>query len=605
MMALFVERKLRKLLDRRNHRAELLRAITGDGNGVVKVPGHDDWYYVRPEEDDLPLVVGAGDAPKVQGYSVWVGPDECYKRRRKILGRRRISGESAPSGLESHSDSHGPEGADVVYIMDWQIIPLTVYAYDGMTVRVNQGYVNFQGQLTFVSQQDIDMTGSIPGSGARYSLIRLDSSGVADVQDGSAVASYADLTDSDIPVCENGYATLAFVRLYYGQTELSTNVDDLDVRTVVWGSGLFDLSGFAGFDDSEGDPVDVDATAAADGTSEYAARRDHRHHLGDHEHVEADITDLDHDAVKLQGRNLSSSVPNDEDVIAWDNANGVWKPVASPGGGPSAHVTPFTCNGRMTLTSGTPVTTSDVSDAGTLYFCPFRGNRIALYDGAAWQEISFVEKSISLSGLTVSKNYDLFGYLDTGDLALELLVWTNDTTRATGLSTQDGIYIENGDETRRYLGTIRIESDGNCDDSAAMRHVWNYYNQIEKNLVARESTEHTYNGSFRKWNNSDTNNLLKFVIGIIEQPITTILNVSLKTANSANYAAVVPYVNGAIWPNGDDCDYLGATYIPNKIYLGKTYNKYPSLGYSYIQTYEGSNATGTFTSMSLVVSLLA
>jgi hypothetical protein len=81
--------------------------------------------------------------------------------------------------------------------------------------------------------------------------------------------------------------------------------------------------------------------------------------------------------------------------------------------------------------------------------------------------------------------------------------------------------------------------------------------------------------------------------------------VSLKTANSANYAAVVPYVNGAIWPNGDDCDYLGATYIPNKIYLGKTYNKYPSLGYSYIQTYEGSNATGTFTSMSLVVSLLA
>ena len=36
------------------------------------------------------------------------------------------------------------------------------------------------------------------------------------------------------------------------------------------------------FNDAEGNPVDVDATAAADGTSGYVARRDHRHLLGIH-----------------------------------------------------------------------------------------------------------------------------------------------------------------------------------------------------------------------------------------------------------------------------------------------------------------------------------
>jgi len=42
--------------------------------------------------------------------------------------------------------------------------------------------------------------------------------------------------------------------------------------------GPFGIGG-AEFNDAEGNPVDVDATASADGTSDYAARRDHRHHL--------------------------------------------------------------------------------------------------------------------------------------------------------------------------------------------------------------------------------------------------------------------------------------------------------------------------------------
>lgn len=52
-----------------------------------------------------------------------------------------------------------------------------------------------------------------------------------------------------------------------------------------------------------------------------------------HTHTESDITDLDHDAVKLQGRNISTDAPADGQSLVWDNGNSVWKPVTVSGSG--------------------------------------------------------------------------------------------------------------------------------------------------------------------------------------------------------------------------------------------------------------------------------
>ena len=90
------------------------------------------------------------------------------------------------------------------------------------------------------------------------------------------------------------------------------------------------------------------------------------------------------------------------------------------------------CQGRLTLTSGVPVTTSDVTGAGTIYFTPFRGNQIGIYDGTNDIVMTFSEISVALSGLTAGYVYDLFVYDNSGTLALDPpLVWTNSTTRAT------------------------------------------------------------------------------------------------------------------------------------------------------------------------------
>src|SRR6185436_20201338 len=129
---------------------------------------------------------------------------------------------------------------------------------------------------------------------------------------------------------------------------------------------------------------------------------------------------------------------------------------------------PSTCEGRLTLTTGVPVTTSDVTAAPTLYFTPYMGSRVGTYSGSAWSVSTFTEKSITLASLTASLPYDVF--IVDSTLALELLAWTNTTTRATALTLQDGIEVKSGATTRRYLGTICITaSTGQCEESVSKR----------------------------------------------------------------------------------------------------------------------------------------
>lgn len=196
------------------------------------------------------------------------------------------------------------------------------------------------------------------------------------------------------------------------------------------------------------------------------------------------------------------------------------------------------CQGRLTLTSGTPVTTADVSGATTLYFTPYKGNLISLYDGVSkWNTFTFTEKSITLVGLTASKPYDVFAYDNAGTVTLELLVWTDATHRATALVFQNGIYVKSGATTRRYLGTIYINSSGGqTDDAYATRYVWNYYNRVVREIFKASYSNHTYaTSSYRAWNN-DTANKVDFVVGILEDGIQTNLTASSEDGIPAVYA---------------------------------------------------------------------
>ena len=175
---------------------------------------------------------------------------------------------------------------------------------------------------------------------------------------------------------------------------------------------------------------------------------------------------------------------------------------------------PAICEGRLTLESGVGFSTSDQTAKSTLYFTPINGNRVSLYDGTRWQLYVFTERSLALSGLTSGKNYDVFLYDNAGTLTLELsAAWTNDSTRADALTTQDGISVKSGSTTRRYLGTIRTTGTTTTEDSVANRLVWNKYNQQERRANKSSTSSHTYNSAtVRSWNN-DATVRCAFVVG--------------------------------------------------------------------------------------------
>jgi len=96
-------------------------------------------------------------------------------------------------------------------------------------VTVNPGWIVVENQPVHLSIATLSLSSSVPRSGARYSLVRVDADGTVDVQDGTAVASYLELGWSDVPKVADGYAPLAVVRLYSGQTSLSKLYSSPDV----------------------------------------------------------------------------------------------------------------------------------------------------------------------------------------------------------------------------------------------------------------------------------------------------------------------------------------------------------------------------------------
>lgn len=179
------------------------------------------------------------------------------------------------------------------------------------------------------------------------------------------------------------------------------------------------------------------------------------------------------------------------------------------------------CQGRLTLTSGTPVTTADVTAATTLYFTPYQGNGISLYDGAAWAQYSFSELSIPLGTDAANLPFDVFGYISTGTPAIERLAWTSTSSRATGLTIQDGLLMKNGDLTRRFIGTYCTTGTiGHTEDSNMRRLIFNYYNPVPRVLRAVDTTDSwSYATATFRQANASTANQVEIVMGVAERSI--------------------------------------------------------------------------------------
>jgi hypothetical protein len=162
------------------------------------------------------------------------------------------------------------------------------------------------------------------------------------------------------------------------------------------------------------------------------------------------------------------------------------------------------------------VTTTDQLAKTTVYLTPYGGNRMALYGGAAWSQFSLTEISISVPATTVTM-YDVFVY-DAPGLTLEAVAWTNDTTRATALILQDGVWVKTGELTKRYAGSFRTTGvSGQTEDSLVKRFVWNYYNRVLRAMRAVDTTNSwTYQTDTYRQARASTANQLDLIVGVDE-----------------------------------------------------------------------------------------
>jgi hypothetical protein len=173
-------------------------------------------------------------------------------------------------------------------------------------------------------------------------------------------------------------------------------------------------------------------------------------------------------------------------------------------------------NGRLTLESGIPFSATDQTAKTTIYFTPYHGNCISLYNGAEWICHPFAELSLALGTLMTDKHYDVFVYDNAGTLTLELsAAWASDSARTDALGMQEGIYIKSGAPTRRYLGTFRTTSTTTTEDSQSKRFLWNLQNQIVRRAYKQFAASHIYTGGWRMYDGNAANKT-EIVVGLPE-----------------------------------------------------------------------------------------
>lgn len=203
---------------------------------------------------------------------------------------------------------------------------------------------------------------------------------------------------------------------------------------------------------------------------------------------------------------------------------------------------------RLSLTTAVPVTVSDVTAAGTVYWTPDETNITPVYNGTAWVLSAIAETSVPLdsnAGHTgyhqSGKNFDVFLDYNAGTPRVVTgPAWSSDTGRASAISRDAtyGWYVNTSSMTAKfdtsvstvtiaagaglYLGMFRTTADAQTEDSAAKRFLWNTYNRVARPV--RNATETadswTYTTATIRQANANAANQLDFVRGLDEDAVS-------------------------------------------------------------------------------------
>ncbi|MEM9450905.1 MAG: hypothetical protein AAGA75_20565 [Cyanobacteria bacterium P01_E01_bin.6] len=257
--------------------------------------------------------------------------------------------------------------------------------------------------------------------------------------------------------------------------------------------------------------------------------------------------------------------------------------------------------GRLTLETGIPVSSVNQVAKTTLYYTPYNGDVVALFDtvNSRWDAFNFSELGLSLSGLAADTNHDIFLYNNNGTLTMQAVAWSDSSAgssvRASAITQLNGIWVKDSDK-RRYLGTIRITgTPGQCEDSFAKRFVWNSANRAPRKLFDEDDTTHTYNVStYRPWNNSTSACRVEFVYGLATELVAGTSNIVYTLGDGQTVCALNTTTDpGGNSPNVDFATQYNVVSTSNASSVLSGRSEIPPLGFNYFLALE--NTAGSIT----------
>jgi len=283
--------------------------------------------------------------------------------------------------------------------------------------------------------------------------------------------------------------------------------------------------------------------------------------------------------------------------------------------------------GRLTLTSNTPVMSADVTGASSVYYAPYQGNIVPIYDGANMDSYTFGQLTMALntSNQTNGNIYDLFIFLNSSVVTIGAgPAWSSSTSRGTGTGTTqlqqtDGLWVNantitltNGSNTyssipvgqATYVGSVYMTANGQTGmqfkpagasggaSPSPTLGLYNAYNRV-RTFSSSSDTTSEWNYATATWRaaNNSNNNRISFVDGLQQSPIDTSYTCAAETSSESIGALI------GVCLNSTSATPVNAPFTANTaeaVQLKSQENFDPQLGFNYIQAMEYSSGSTSY-----------
>jgi hypothetical protein len=226
--------------------------------------------------------------------------------------------------------------------------------------------------------------------------------------------------------------------------------------------------------------------------------------------------------------------------------------------------------GRLTMTSGTPIISSSVTGGSSVYYTPYNGNLIPIYNGASMVPTEFSELTLSLVASHASGSiYDVFVFSNAGVMTLVTgpawaIATAGSGSRGSGAGTTQiarvkGVWTNavsmtarNGSTTYTvganlgtYVGSIYV-NDGigqvTCHVASGQSRkwgVWNAYNRVPIVVKMTDATASwSYNSATVRQSQASASNTLATFCGLAEEYAELGFNQLISSLTNASTSGV-------------------------------------------------------------------